>query len=97
MPELVFGHRSIGSTVEEVLTFTSLTGQPFEVLSVKAKDADVRVIPKDGLVPKMQAYSVCLRVSREGESRTVLHCCIRDGKKQQYSVEVPVIVQGITR
>jgi hypothetical protein len=96
LPEFLMGSHVVGATVEEYLTFSSMTGKPFKVLSVESANAEVTITKIDG-GKEPPHYRVQCKVVKEGDLRAEIKCKVRDAEKQEYTVVVPMVVQGIAR
>lgn len=96
-PEIVIGHAPIGTIKEEVLSFASSTGRPFKVMAVESSDAAVAIHREDEERGTNPMYRVRCKITREGQSRTIIRARIRDAQELEFTAEVPVFVHGLAR
>jgi hypothetical protein len=89
------GRQTCGVTREESVRLDSLTGQPFRVKGVIVTDPDV-VAQRTSEPETPWLYSLSVRVSRSGEQRTTVKFVIEEEPGTEYTLEVPILYQGIT-
>lgn len=93
-PVLALGARSLGETVEETLTISSLTGQAFQVIDVKVNGGGLAVEPlQDGA--EAHAYHVRQHITGLQSQHGWVSFRVRNEAGREEDIRVGVIYHGL--